>query len=148
MPTNILYLPVAILTVTAATNADWLDGLEYWDDVPPDGNPIDVTGISFDMQMRTAPPLSTVVLHASTDNGLIRVYANTWQLLVPARTMMLVPPGDYVFDLLARADGYTRNIVQAVTTVFLGITRTDLPPYVIPAHAPTIVRVEGMAHAA
>ena len=132
-PTNILYMPVVGLQMFAATNADWLDGLEYWDADPPAGNPIDLAGIEFDLEMRTAPPVATVVLHASTSNGLIRVYQNTWQLLVPSPTMSLVPPGDYVFDLLGRADGYTRNLVQAQVTVNLGITRTDLPPLVSPA---------------
>jgi hypothetical protein len=127
-PTNILNLPIVILAIETSTNADWLDGLEYHDAPPPDGAPIDLTGISFELEMRSSPPVATVVLHASTKNGLIRVYANTWQLLVPSQTMMLVPPGDYVFDVLARADGYTRNLVQATVAVNLGITRTDLPP--------------------
>jgi hypothetical protein len=127
VPTNILLLPIVILSIETSTNADWLDGLEYHTAPPPDGDIIDLTGISFDMELRSSPPVATVVLHASTDNGLIRVYANTWQLLVPSTTMMLIPPGDYVFDMLARADGYTRNLVQASVLVDLGITRTDLP---------------------
>jgi hypothetical protein len=126
-PTNILFLPVVIMNIETTTNADWLDGLEYWSDVPPDGTPIDLTGITFDLEMRSSPPVATVVLHASTYNGLIRVYANSWQLLVPSTTMVLIPPGDYVFDLIGRADDYTRNLVQATVRVDLGITRTDLP---------------------
>ena len=112
---------------------------------PPSGQPIDLTGIAFELEMRSAPPVATVVLWASTANSLIRVYANTWQLLVPAKTMMLIPPGDYVFDLLARADGFTRNLVQATVRVDLGITRTDLPSITPPEHAGTISRVDGMA---
>jgi hypothetical protein len=127
VPTNILLLPVVVAIIETSNNADWLDGLEYHTAPPPDGDIIDLTGISFDMEMRSSAPVATVVLHASTDNGLIRVYANTWQLLVPSRTMMLIPPGDYVFDMLGRADGYTRNLVQATVLIDLGITRTDLP---------------------
>ena len=142
-PTNILNLPIAILNIATSTNADWLDGLEYWDGPPPDGQPIDLTGISFEMEMRTSPPVATVVLRASTANKLIRVYANTWQLLVPAPIMAIVPPGDFVFDLLARADGYTRNLVQAAVRVDLGITRTDIPsPQSVRAQ---LTRVEGVA---
>ena len=124
--TNILLLPVVILTIETSTNADWLDGLEY-QTAPVDGDPIDLTGIAFEMEMRSSPPVATVVLRAATDNGLIRVYANTWQFIVPAPVMGLVPPGDYVFDLLGRADGFTRNLVQAQVTVDLGITRSDVP---------------------
>lgn len=140
-PTNILFLPIVVLAIETQTNADWLDGLEYWDDIPPVGNPIDLKGIQFEMEMRSSPPVATVVLRASTSNGLIRVYANTWQLLVPAPTMSLIPPGDYVFDLLGRADGYTRNLVQAQVAVNLGVTRTDLPPVTTPASS--IVRSAG-----
>jgi|SRR5580765_556236 hypothetical protein len=145
-PTNILNLPIVILTIETLTNADWLDGLEYWTAPAPDGVPIDLTGISFEMQMRTSPPVATVVLRASTANHLIRVYANTWQLLVPAPIMAIVPPGSYVFDLLARADGYTRNIVQAACRVDLGVTRTDIPsPQSVSAQ---LKRVDGVAYAA
>ena len=152
LPTNILFLPIVVLQIDTQTNADWLDGLEYWDDIPPSGQPIDLNGIQFDMEMRSSPPVATVVLRASTANGLIRVYANTWQLLVPAPTMSLIPPGDYVFDLLGRADGYTRNLVQATVAVNLGITRTDLPPVLTPASsivkAPGAATVDGMPIAA
>lgn len=145
--TNILNLPTAIMVIETLTNADWLDGLEYWDADPPAGTPIDLTGIALDMEMRTAPPVSTVALHATSDNGLIRVYANSWQLLVPSTTMLLIPPGQYVFDMLARADNYTRNLVQATVTVDLGITRTDLP-IITPSQAPmpSMMRINGVAH--
>jgi hypothetical protein len=67
------------------------------------------------------------VLRATTENGFIRVYANTWQLLVPAPVMAGIPPADYVFDLLGFADGYTRSLVRAQATVLQGITRSVIP---------------------
>ena len=146
-PTNILYLPVVELLIDTTNNSDWLDGIEYWDDVPPAGNPIDLKGIEFALEMRTSPAVATVVLRATTGNGLLRVYANTWQLLVPAPTMLLVPPGDYVFDLLGFADGYTRNLVQAQTTVLQGVTRSVIPAGK-PPPSPYLVRVDGVAYAA
>ena len=54
-PTNILYLPVVELLIDTTNNSDWLDGIEYWDDVPPAGNPIDLKGIEFALEMRTSP---------------------------------------------------------------------------------------------
>jgi hypothetical protein len=145
-PTNILFLPVCVLLVTTPTNADWLDGLEYWDAAPPDGNPIDLAGIRFAMEMRTSPPVATVVIRATTENGFIRVYANTWQFLIPAPVMAGIPPADYVFDLLGFADGYTRSLVRAQVTVLQGITRS-----VIPVSQSNIRRVniaDGMPYAA
>lgn len=145
-PTNILLLPVVLLQIQTSTNADWLDGLEYWTDVPPNGVNIDLTGIEIVMEMRSAPPVATVVLRAGTHNGLIRVYANTWQLIVPAPTMLLVPPGDYVFDLLGIADGYTRNLVQANVSVLQGITRSVIPAGTPPGNIMSVA--DGMPYAA
>jgi hypothetical protein len=51
------------------------------------------------------------------------VYANTWQLLVPATTMLLVPPATYVYDMLGKADGYTRKLSSGSVTVVQGVTR-------------------------
>jgi len=133
MATNILYMPTVIMAMTAATNADWLDGLEYWDQqIPPQA--IDMGGIEFEMEMRTSAPAATVVLKATTDNGLIVVYANTWQLKVPAPTMSLIPPASYVFDMLAVADGRIRNIATGTVDIVLGVTR---PPEVmgVPVYA-------------
>jgi hypothetical protein len=142
-PTNILLLPIVVLALETETNCDWLDGLEYHDGPPPDGNPIDLTGIIFAMEMRSAPPVATVVLRATTSNGLIRVYANTWQFLIPATTMGLIPPGDYVFDLLGFADGYTRNLVQAQVSILQGITRGVIASGTVPA-VNAIALVDGM----
>jgi hypothetical protein len=127
MPTNILYMPAVAMDMTVWTNADWLDGLEYWDQRTPP-QPIDMGGIEFEMEMRTAPPAVTVVLKASTDNGLIVVYANTWQFKIPAMTMNLVPAATYVYDMLAVADGYVRIIASGGVTVNQGITR---PPEIL-----------------
>lgn len=124
---NILLLPIVILGIEVSNNSDWLDGLEYRASDAEDAEPLDLTGIDFDLNLRSSPPVATVMLRASTYNGLIKVYANTWQLLVPAETMKTVLTGDYVFDMLARGDGYTRNIVQATVTVIQGITRTEPP---------------------
>src|SRR5262252_8266301 len=116
MPTNILYMPQVGMDMTVATNADWLDGLEYWDlQTPP--QPIDLSGIEFEMELRANPPAATVVLKATTDNGLIVVYANTWQLRVPAPTMSLIFPATYVYDMLGVADGYIRILASGSVTV-------------------------------
>jgi hypothetical protein len=127
MPTNILYMPSVAMNMTVWTNADWLDGLEYHDLATPP-QPIDLTGIEFEMEMRSNPPAVTVVLKATTDNGLIQVYSNTWQFNIPASTMSLIPPTTYVYDMLAVADGHIRIIASGTVDVILGVTR---PPDVL-----------------
>jgi hypothetical protein len=133
------------MIANTSTNADWLDGLEYMSSADVSAVPIDLTGIDFEMDMRAAPSLATVVLRATTVNGLIRVYANTWQFLIPASVMELVPPGDYVFDMLAHADGYTRNIVYAQVAILLGITRSAQPNPQLIAGPQNMMRVSGQA---
>lgn len=115
-------MPPVVMDMTIATNSDWLDGLEYWDLQTPQ-QPIDLSGIEFEMEVRVNPPAATVVILASTGNGLIQVYSNTWSLKVPATIMALIPPADYVYDLLGRADGYTRQLASGSITAMLGITR-------------------------
>jgi len=120
MSTNIRLMPVVQLDMEILTNEDWIDGLAYID---PSSNPIDLTGISFDMEMRMVASDATVVLKASTAANLIRVSGNTWQFLIPADTMILIPPASYVFDMLGVGDGLTRNLVQGTVTVAQGVTR-------------------------
>jgi hypothetical protein len=122
MPTNILYMPQVVMDMTVSTNADWLDGLEYQDLQTP-AQPIDLSGIAFELELRADPPAATVVLRCGTDNGLIVVYFNTWQLLVPSTTMLLLPPATYVYDMLGMADGYTRKLSSGNVTVVQGVTR-------------------------
>jgi len=122
MATQILYMPQVAMDMTVSTNADWLDGLEYHDLQTP-AQPIDLAGIAFELEMRANPPDATVVLRCGTDNGLIVVYANTWQLLVPATTMILLPPATYVYDMLGMADGYTRILSSGTVVVVQGVTR-------------------------
>jgi hypothetical protein len=122
MPTNILYMPPVEMDMTVSTNADWLDGLEYQDLQTP-AQPIDLSGIALELELRANPPDATVALRCGTDNGYIAVYANTWQLLVPAEVMLLLPPATYVYDMLGRADGFTRNLASGSVTVVQGVTR-------------------------
>jgi hypothetical protein len=121
MTTKLLWVPPVIMTVEVANNEVWLDGLEYQDEET--GDPIDLTGITFQMEMRLAPTAATVVLRATSDNSYIRVAGNTWQLQVPSDVMVTIPPATYVFDMLGLADGLTRRLVRGNVAVVLGVTR-------------------------
>jgi hypothetical protein len=115
-------MPAVEMTMTVGNNEDWIDGLEYQDlQSPP--QPIDLTGIEFEMEMRIVAQAATVVLRAATDNNLILVAGNTWQFFVPAETMLLIPPATYEYDLLGHGDGYTRRLANGTVTVVLGVTR-------------------------
>jgi hypothetical protein len=121
MTTKLLWVPPVIMTVEVANNEVWLDGLEYQD--LETGDPIDLTGITLQMEMRIIASAATVVLRATTDNSYIRVAGNTWQLQVPSDVMVTIPPATYVFDMLGLADGLTRRLVRGNVGVVLGVTR-------------------------
>jgi hypothetical protein len=121
MTTKLLWVPPVIMSMAVANNEVWLDGLEYQDEETSD--PIDLTGIAFQMEMRLAATAATVVLRATSDNSYIRVGGNTWQLQVPADVMVTIPPATYVYDMLGLADGLTRRLARGNVTVELGVTR-------------------------
>jgi hypothetical protein len=125
MATNILALPLAQVSVMTGTNEDWLDSFQYRAD---DGvTPIDLIGISFDMEVRAAIDDPDVVVAASTNDGRLVVggQGNSFLLIsIPLSIMEEVPPNIYVGDIVAHADGYTRTVIQVLSlTVFQGITR-------------------------
>jgi len=135
---NILKIPLVQAVCETGANEDWLDGFAYFEDIA-ETIPISLVGISFEMEMRTVAADPTVVLHATTFDGSlsvasyppptdvpggIQVTQNCLQLNVPVTAMMHVPPGTYAFDIVAKADGRTRVVVQGTAAVILqGYTR-------------------------
>jgi hypothetical protein len=124
MATNILILPLAQITVITGNNENWLDSLQY---VEFDGlTPVDLTGISFLMEMRHLGPDVEVFVRGSTEDGKLVVGGtnNSFLLInIPHEEMKEVPAQEYVADITANADGYTRVIAQLTVAVFQGVTR-------------------------
>ena len=121
--TNILMLPLVKCTAQVGTNEDWLDGFAFFVD-DEETEEIDLSGIYFEMEMRAVPPDPSVAVRASSTEGTLNVAGHTLSINVPAATMAHVPPGDYVFDIIAKAEGRQRIIVQGTAmVVFQGITR-------------------------
>lgn len=126
MPTNILAMPRVLVTIITGTNEDWIDSLKYvLDDV---GTPLDLTGIDLEMEIRKTPPDADVVITAnSLTDGYISVggeNSNMIVISVPLAIMKEVPANGYVGDIIAKADGYQRRVVQ-ITELLVerGITR-------------------------
>jgi hypothetical protein len=124
--TNILTLPVAEVDFLVGTNEDWLDGLGFTDNATPP-NPIVITGIAFELQMRARASDRTALLIASTANSRILVGPTTLALNVPVTLMKLIPPSPdaapYVIDIVASAEGHTRRVVTGKVVVVQGVTR-------------------------
>jgi hypothetical protein len=123
--TNVLALPQIGGTLTLVTNADLDEALLFTQ--AGSNTPLNLTGIVFRMQIRLASDETQIALDLSTDNGgLINGGVNgilSW--FAPLTSTSQIAPGDYRADLLAIADGATRNLCQngpITVTVNEGLT--------------------------
>ncbi len=124
MPTNIGLLPQLSDSFVVATNGDWRDQIVFVNN----GAPLDITGIRFKGQLRSAASDFIIRLIVSTDDGTLVNGGSNGSLTfaVPYSLLQPIPPGAYVFDLLAMADNETVNLFQAApaqVTVNEGVTR-------------------------
>jgi hypothetical protein len=123
----ILSLPLVELTVTTGNNEDWIESIQYLQaDLI---TPVDLAGVFFAMELRRVASDTDVVATASTDDGRLFVGGTGNSFLsiqIPVSAMDGIAPGDYVADVVAKADGYTRVIARIELTLFQGVTRWPL----------------------
>jgi hypothetical protein len=129
--TNILALPLTQLEILTGNNEDWLESICY---VIDDGSTdpteqVDLTGITFEMEIRRQAPYHEVVLSGSTDDQSLSVglSPNYGFLLININyeRMKVQEPTQYIGDIVAIADGFRRVTIQFDLTIFEGITRND-----------------------
>jgi len=114
-----------------STNEDWRDGFL----IEEAAAPVDLTGSSFIAHIRETENTLSIVLAASTDNGLLEIAPDqgdtgsettgvvSWN--VPETTMRLIEPGEYVWDIVwIDADGNQDMIAAGSVEIKRGITRT------------------------
>lgn len=122
--TNILSLPTIAGSLRATANADWRDAIVFVESGT--SVPVDITGIAFRSQVRSNADSAVMVLDLSTDAGTLYVDGPSGRLewRVP-RSSMSALSGGYVTDIVAMADGVTRNLCPSPLslTVERGITR-------------------------
>ncbi|WP_158812076.1 hypothetical protein [Beijerinckia sp. L45] len=140
MTTNIANLPQLSGSFVVATNGDWRDCIQFqWPSGSTNaGQPIDVTGIVFEAQLRPSPTDSEVLLNMSTANGLLVNGGDmgTLTFAVPRDApttglsdhMSNLPAGTTcAMDIVATGDGQIINLCQVggplSVTVNRGITR-------------------------
>jgi hypothetical protein len=77
--------------------------------------PLDLTGIAFRANVRASVAGTQVFVLAQTSDGSFNNGGTSGVLgfNVPYTTMQKVPPGNYVVDLLAIADGHQINLFQS-----------------------------------
>lgn len=128
---NILALPLALVTVETSNNEDWIESFKF---VVDDGSSnenmmsqLDLRGISFEMEVRRKATDHQVILSASTlDLRLsIGAFPNYGYLLlnIPVVDMQDKTPGAYVADIVARDEVFSRKCMLITINLVEGVTR-------------------------
>lgn len=110
-----------------STNEDWVDSLVFVSG--EEQEPLDLSGSSFKMQLRTVPEKLTKIDEFSTENSRLVIEpaiedVGKLSIVVPKETVDNISPGVYVYDLVwTMADGRAVNLAAGTVTVKLGITR-------------------------
>lgn len=100
--------------------ATWTLTIVYED---PSGNPIDLSGNTGRMQLRSKFD-SSAVLTLSTSNGGMTITGptGTIELLATATQMELIEPGLYVYDLELTNGSIIQRLIQGQMTVRAQVT--------------------------
>jgi hypothetical protein len=131
MATNILALPLAQMNMRTGTNEDWFETLKY---VVDDGTgtletmpQLDLRGIAFAMELRRVSSDHEVILGGSTKDKRIVVGAapdyGFLLLRIDNDVMRPIKAGEYVGDIVATDEQFTRVCIQFNLTLVEGITR-------------------------
>jgi len=125
MATQISNLPLYSVDVETFTNED--ARASFVITTYPDGDPLSLVGISFEMHLRHPRTARTVPLDASTANNRLQIAGTSQNYLVFAieqNAMEILPPGSYLFDVVGKAEGIENLIMYGTWQHTLGITRT------------------------
>lgn len=120
--TNILQLPLYEVVVETHSNERARSSfLVQTGDPPAD---LALAGIAFKLQLRTIARDRNVHLEASTTDGRLIVTGATLGVDIP-RTVMAALGGevDYVFDIVATADGIERRFMYGTWRHRIGVTK-------------------------
>lgn len=128
MATNILALPLAALAIVTGNNEDWIDSVKF---VVGDaeGPQLDLRGIEFEMELRRQAIDHEVILNASTEEDPQTIYIgappNVGYLLIHITRdeMKTRMAGEYVGDVVAKADGFVRRCLEINLTIVEGVTK-------------------------
>lgn len=96
-----------------------------WTD--PDGVPIDLTGYTARMHVRTVPNASTFVVELTTENGRIALgaAAGTIDLSIDAVDTEALPGGEFVYDLeLVSGAAVVTRLVEGACLISAEVTRS------------------------
>jgi len=101
--------------------ADWFVNFTYQN---PNGTPINITGYSAALQVRTSPLARTTVLSLTNGSG-ITITGASGLLAVHATAAQTgaIAPGTYAYDLEITGSGIVTRLVQGTIQVSPQVTR-------------------------
>ena len=127
------------MEIETGTYEDWVDSIVWLVDStdPVNGTQLDLRGIDFELTVRDSTAAHAVLIEASTSDGsLLTVNPPDYGYLIislPASTMALIEPGNYVGDIVATDDFSTRVCVQFTLSLVQGVSRAaSIGPNFIP----------------
>lgn len=103
--------------------ADWFINFQW---IQPNGNPVNITGYTASLQIRTSPLAKTAVLTLNNNAGLT-ITGNTGTIAVHATALQTaaITNGKYSYDLEITSDqGIVTRLVQGTVEVSPQTTRT------------------------
>jgi hypothetical protein len=110
-----------IYNFTLDQGSTWTLQIVYKDS---NGNPINLTGYTAEMQVRRKFDSDTAVLTLSTSNGGITIVGATGTLnLIATDEQAAIDPGLYVYDLELSTGGVRTRLIQGTVTVSGEVTR-------------------------
>ena len=110
-----------IYNFTLDQGSTWTLQIVYKDS---NGNPINLTGYTAEMQVRRKFDSDTAVLTLSTSNGGITIVGATGTLnLIATDEQAAIDPSLYVYDLELSTGGVRTRLIQGTVTVSGEVTR-------------------------
>lgn len=110
-------------TINVSQNADWVVNFLY----TIDGEPIDLTGSTLNMQIRKREEENSVMVDLSSPlNGIAITDALLGEFTITIKRDITrrIPPDEYVTDITRlRPDGLVERLFEGVANINLGTTR-------------------------
>jgi hypothetical protein len=110
-------------TINVSQNADWL--VHFL--LTSDGNPIDLTGSTINMQIRKREGENSVMVDLSSPENGIAVtepLLGEFTITIKRDITRRIPPDEYVTDITRlRPDGLVERLFEGVANINLGTTR-------------------------
>lgn len=116
-------MPAGTYNTVIDQGADWFLNFTYEN---PNGTPINITGYTAALQVRTSPLAKTAVLTLTTENGGLVISGNQGRIEAHATATQTsaITNGKYAYDLEITGSGVVTRLVQGTIQVSPQVTRT------------------------